>query len=91
MASIGVQPWGKKYLTTMQIVQFILDIAFCYYCTAVLVLHEQGELSYDCHGSRAAAFFGSGLLTSYLWLFIDFFRKTYGPKPVSRSPKPKSE
>lgn len=75
----------------MQIVQFILDIGFCYYCTAALVLHENGQLPYPCHGSRAAAYFGSGLLTSYLWLFIDFFRKTYGPKAAVRRPKTKSE
>jgi hypothetical protein len=80
MASIGVQCWWKKYLTTMQIIQFILDIAVCYFCTAVLVLFENGSLPFSCHGTKMAAFFGNGLLTSYLWLFIDFFRKTYGPK-----------
>lgn len=83
MASIGIQCWWKKYLTTMQIIQFVLDIGFCYFCTAVLLLAENGTLPFGCHGTRIAAFFGSGLLTSYLYLFIDFFRKTYGPKSAT--------
>lgn len=90
MASIGIYPWWKKYLTTMQIIQFIIDIVFCYFCLAVLLLHDNGTINYDCHGTKNAAIFGSLLLTSYLWLFIDFFRKTYGPK-TSRSSIKKSE
>jgi fatty acid elongase 3 len=34
----------------------------------------------NCSGSETAAFFGAGLLTSYLFLFIDFYIRTYkGP------------
>ena len=31
----------------------------------------------NCSGSETAAFFGAGLLTSYLFLFIDFYIRTY--------------
>lgn len=31
----------------------------------------------NCSGSEPAAFFGAGLLTSYLLLFIDFYLRTY--------------
>lgn len=40
----------------------------------------------SCAGEEHAAFFGCGLLTSYLFLFIDFYVRTYkktGNKKVS--------
>lgn len=40
----------------------------------------------NCAGSETAAFFGAGLLTSYLFLFIDFYIRTYRKAPTgSRS------
>jgi fatty acid elongase 3 len=40
----------------------------------------------NCSGSETAAFFGAGLLTSYLFLFIDFYIRTY-KGPATRSVK----
>lgn len=44
---------------------------------------------YDsCAGEEIAASFGTFLLTSYLFLFISFYRKTYKPKmPEEKKPK----
>jgi hypothetical protein len=89
VSSLGIQPWWKKYLTTLQIIQFIVDIGFCYYCIAVLSAFENGLIDMGCHGSKTAAWFGSLLLTSYLYLFIDFFRNTYGPKTGTKPTKVK--
>ncbi|ORX91064.1 GNS1/SUR4 membrane protein [Basidiobolus meristosporus CBS 931.73] len=86
-ATAGVRIWWKKYLTTMQITQFILDLGFVYFCTYNYfafnffpVVPHVG----DCSGTVGAALFGCALLSSYLVLFINFFRKTY-KKPKSKS------
>ncbi|TFK30444.1 fatty acid elongase [Coprinopsis marcescibilis] len=80
----GRRFWWKKYLTTMQITQFIIDIGLVYFGT-----YEHFASTYrphwpfigNCAGSEGAALFGCGLLTSYLALFINFYFKTY-KKPV---------
>lgn len=74
----GKKIWWKKYLTTMQITQFIIDIFIVYFAT---YQHYGYRFNLphvgDCTGSRFAAFCGCGLLTSYLFLFIAFYIKTY--------------
>ena len=69
---MGVSIWWKKYLTTMQITQFVLDIVACYYYT-----YSRIQTDSCGNGEVYAAYFGSFLLTSYLFLFINFFNKTY--------------
>jgi len=36
----------------------------------------------DCVGAESSALFGCGLLTSYLFLFIDFYFRTYKKSPA---------
>ncbi|TIB33607.1 hypothetical protein E3P86_02965 [Wallemia ichthyophaga] len=79
----GARIWWKKYLTTMQITQFIIDIFIVYFATYQHYGYRWGWPHVgDCTGSRFAAFCGCGLLTSYLFLFIAFYVKTY--KSVGR-------
>src|SRR5690242_18250637 len=73
LATLGIRSWWKQYLTALQIIQFVIDIIFCYMASYIFFFVP----SYFCSGSSLAAWFGSGLLTSYLWLFVDFFRRTY--------------
>jgi len=45
----------------------------------------------NCSGSESAAYFGAALLTSYLFLFIDFYIRTYNrptSKPAKSTTKP---
>ncbi|KAJ2664709.1 Fatty acyl-CoA elongase/Polyunsaturated fatty acid specific elongation enzyme [Coemansia sp. RSA 1200] len=81
MASCGKRMWWKEYLTTFQIVQFVVDLFLCYFCLythvtfhAVVPLPSIGA---DCRGTRLAAYYGCVLLSSYLLLFVQFFIKTY--------------
>ncbi len=64
----------------MQIVQFIIDLFFVYFCsyTYFTATYWPWIPNYgSCAGSEAAAIFGCALLSSYLLLFIGFYRKTY--------------
>ncbi|KAG0254669.1 hypothetical protein DFQ27_006719 [Actinomortierella ambigua] len=94
-SAAGVRIWWKQYLTTMQIIQFVLDLGFIYFCAytyfASAYMPELPNLG-KCSGTEGAAAFGCGLLTSYLLLFINFYRITYkskskGAKDAKVAPK----
>jgi len=76
----GHQVWWKKHLTTLQITQFVVDLAAIYFCYAAHYSHK-GYVNLvnvgDCHGSEWAAHMGVFVISSYLYLFIEFFTKTY--------------
>ncbi|CAO3692675.1 unnamed protein product [Rhizopus stolonifer] len=79
----GAKIWWKKYLTTMQITQFVIDLSVVYFCTYTFFtsthwphLPHLGQ----CSGTETSALFGCGLLSSYLLLFINFYIMTYKKK-----------
>lgn len=82
MISIRRDVWWKRYLTSLQIIQFVLDIFACYYAAGILVGHVYLNYEATCHGSSLSAIFGCALLTSYLVLFVDFYRITYKHKEL---------
>lgn len=75
----GRKIWWKKYLTTMQIIQFVIDLFVIYFATYNYFASTYSSLPVmgTCSGSPTAAIFGCGLLTSYLFLFISFYKTTY--------------
>ncbi|KAI5452552.1 Fatty acyl-CoA elongase/Polyunsaturated fatty acid specific elongation enzyme [Naganishia albida] len=76
----GAKIWWKKYLTTLQITQFVIDLFVTYFASYThfaMVRFPFLPNMGDCAGSESAALFGTGLLTSYLFLFIAFYRATY--------------
>ncbi|KAF9526483.1 fatty acid elongase [Crepidotus variabilis] len=82
----GARFWWKKYLTTMQIAQFVIDLFIVYFGTYQrLAFRYFPDLPFvaNCAGSESAALFGCGLLTSYLLLFINFYFQTY-KKPAAK-------
>jgi len=71
MSSMGYEIWWKKYITMLQITQFIIDIAansigFAYHFTG-----------HNCSGSLNSWIFGQLVLLSFLVLFMQFFQSTY--------------
>lgn len=75
----GYKIWWKKYVTVMQITQFILDLGLVYFGTYSHFAYSRGwkPCVGDCAGSEFAALQGCAILSSYLVLFIMFYRKTY--------------
>ncbi|KAI8870473.1 GNS1/SUR4 membrane protein [Ramicandelaber brevisporus] len=93
LTSMGKRPWWKQWVTTAQITQFVIDLCVIYYCAYTLIafrflpwLPHQGT----CVGTDDAAIFGVALLTSYLFLFLDFWRRTYN-KPKAAAVAKKTE
>nr|XP_019007576.1 fatty acid elongase [Kwoniella pini CBS 10737]OCF46357.1 fatty acid elongase [Kwoniella pini CBS 10737] len=92
----GAKIWWKKYLTSMQITQFIIDLFIVYFASTFLFSYPYNHFATkytsipavgDCAGSEGAALFGCGLLTSYLFLFIAFYRATYKKGAAAKAKK----
>ncbi|KAG0005797.1 hypothetical protein BGZ80_004042 [Entomortierella chlamydospora] len=85
-SAAGVRIWWKQYLTTLQIIQFVLDLGFIYFCSYTyfaFTYYPWAPNFGKCAGTEGAALFGCGLLSSYLLLFINFYRLTYNAKVKS--------
>jgi len=84
----GRKIWWKKHLTTMQITQFVIDLFVVYFATYAYYASTYfvGKLPSPgtCAGEENAAILGCSLLTSYLFLFIDFYVRTYRKGSKSR-------
>ncbi|GBE77948.1 GNS1/SUR4 membrane protein [Sparassis latifolia] len=86
----GARIWWKKHLTTMQIVQFVVDLFVVYFATysyfSATYLKGWPTMG-SCAGTESAALFGCGLLSSYLGLFIQFYVNTYNKPAKGKSAK----
>jgi fatty acid elongase 3 len=71
--SRGAKFWWKKYLTTLQIIQFVVDLGFIYTSLYFGVVSNPKQ----CQGEIWAGWMGAALITSYLFLFIQFYINTY--------------
>jgi len=86
--SFNTDLWWKKYLTSMQITQFVVDIVMgAPYYYSILALGK------NCSGTVWSLGFTHVILIAFIILFVNFFNHTYtkdGTSP-SRSPKQRVE
>lgn len=76
----GIRIWWKKYITMLQIAQFIIDLGFVYFASYTYFASTYFPWMPNagrCAGEEFAAFAGMGILSSYLLLFISFYFATY--------------
>ncbi|KAF9228201.1 GNS1/SUR4 membrane protein [Gyrodon lividus] len=79
-AAGGAKIWWKKHLTTVQIIQFIIDLVVFYFG-----LYQHFTFKYwphlphigDCAGDERVAMFGTVLIAIFLTLFANFYVQTY--------------
>lgn len=71
VATLGIQPWWKRYLTLLQIFQFIITTTFNLYWGYAYL---QG---YNPSGTVFGFWFGMFIINSFLVLFINFYMKSY--------------
>lgn len=79
-AARGIKVWWKQYITQLQILQFIIDLAFIYFASWNYFASAYAP-SFPhvgtCAGEPLAAFCGCAILSSYLVLFLAFYTRTY--------------
>ncbi|KAJ9078735.1 Fatty acyl-CoA elongase/Polyunsaturated fatty acid specific elongation enzyme [Entomophthora muscae] len=87
LATFNIKVWWKKSITVLQISQFVIDLAVIYFCLYTHMAFQKGGYTFGpCSGGEFAAYFGAGLLSSYLLLFVEFFVKAY-TKPAANASK----
>ena len=88
----GIQPWWKKGITMLQILQFVIDLGFIYFASYTYFSSQYFPslpTAGKCAGEEFAAVAGMGILSSYLVLFIGFYLSTYkkpDKKAVEKAP-----
>lgn len=76
----GIQVWWKRYITKVQIVQFVVDI------TAHFIwLYYKG--SCNCSGEMWVYYFGQFVIGSFLLLFIKFYYDSYKRAAAAKKKK----
>ena len=79
-AARGVRIWWKKWITRLQIIQFVIDLGFVYFASYTYfssTYFPRLPTFGSCAGEEFAAFAGMGIISSYLLLFISFYFATY--------------
>ena len=79
-AARGVRISCKKWITRLQIVQFVIDLGFVYFASYTYfssTYFPRLPTFGKCAGEEFAAFAGMGIISSYLLLFISFYLTTY--------------
>jgi len=77
LSALGYTVWWKKYITKLQITQFVVDI----------LANTIGLFYYTFYGTCSGALwswiFGQAVLISFLFLFISFFRHNYSEGKIA--------
>ncbi|RMZ91202.1 hypothetical protein DV736_g1561, partial [Chaetothyriales sp. CBS 134916] len=86
----GIRIWWKKYITMLQIIQFVIDLGFVYFASYTYFANVYFPWAPNmgiCAGEEFAAFCGMAILSSYLVLFISFYFATYRKQAKSGRPR----
>jgi len=91
-AARGIRIWWKRYITILQITQFVIDLGFVYFASYTYFTSTYfpgAPNAGTCAGEEFAAFSGVIILSSYLLLFLSFYAATY-KKPAGKLGRPRA-
>jgi len=80
----GIVVWWKRYITTIQIIQFLWDLGWHIGWYYVAVMQQPPNQPNVCAGSYPAFYFSNFVIASFLFLFIRFYFQAY-KKPKSKA------
>lgn len=83
----GIVVWWKRYITTIQIIQFIWDLGWHIGWFVVAIWQQPANQAPVCAGTMPGFYFSNFVIASFLFLFLRFYFRTYKPKPG----KPKTQ
>lgn len=88
LSALKIRIWWKKYLTTLQISQFVIDVTLIGYAYVSFI--RSGFDTNVCYGTTKGAVVGLSVLFSYLLLFVRFYVQTYSKRrPEAKEKKDK--
>merc|ERR1712130_1050270 len=76
--ALGQRPWWKKYLTSLQILQFVIDMSSS---IPFIVIYMMGI---PCRGELYAWILANLTGVALLLLFMNFYRQTYNRPPPTK-------
>eukprot|EP01083_Nonionella_stella_P099776 280628_1 len=79
LSALRVRCWWKRYITSLQIFQFVIDFVIVWGIFLVQIMCDLGFLPGFIRpsGEYGAMFYGAFMVTSYLILFTQFYKTTY--------------
>ena len=79
LTSCNVKITWKQWVTRLQIIQFLIILGFVFFSTWSYFRCPSGN---RCYGTKEAYIYGNLILTSYMVLFIFFYRRLYKKQAI---------
>lgn len=96
LSSFNIKILWKEWVTRLQIIQFILDICIIYFVIYQKLVFEYFNdyglpVCNHCAGTTKAMVWGCTIVTSYLILFVAFYRHNYKRKKARKEKNKKNK
>jgi len=79
LSSMGIEVWFKKYITKLQITQFVIGLLGI---STGIVFQLGGR---ECSGTIPSWSFGFAVMASFLYLFAAFYKSTYRSRAAAKA------